>query len=180
MSDHVLLYWKYSAGDSETARIGMESGEKLRQKFSASGQKYKFCEQKIQIELWGMPSNSGSRDNAILLYAALLGPNTNNIGSASLCLKQFRQAAIADGWTDDSTLTNHPRIEEPRNSKIHFANTAAQREYDEGHTSLVVHVAQESRVPTKTGGAGRKGYTAGRKTIRKYRRRRTLKIRRHR
>lgn len=32
----------------------------------------------------------------------------------------------------------------------------------------------------KKGGAGRKGYTAGRKTIRKHRRRRTLKITRHR
>lgn len=182
MTDHVLLYWNYISGDTDTARIGMESGEKLRQRFSAGGQKYKFCDQKIQIDLWDMPSNSGRGINTLLLYAVPQGPNVNNIGSASLCIKQFRQAAIADGWTDDSTLITHTRIDEPRNSKIRFANTAAQREYDEGHTPLVVHVAPESRVPTKSGGVRLrcKGCTTSHKTIRKHRHRRTLKITRRR
>lgn len=153
MSDYVLLYWGYTPGDTETARIGMESGEKLRQMFSAGGQKYKFCEQKIQIDIWDMPHETSAGVNVLILHAAPL--SNANISSASLCMKQLRQAAIADGWTDDSNLVNHPRTVESRNSKIRFANTAAQREYDEEHTPLVVHVAPESRVPTKSGGSRR-------------------------
>ena len=165
MSKHTLLFWGYTPGDTESIRIGMESGEKLQQMFGVGGQKYKFCGEKLEINVWDKPSETGDGVSFLILYAEPLTPNANNTGGATLCLKQLRQAAIADGWTDDSTIANLPR-ENIRNRQIQFANTATQREYNEEHTPLVVHVAPTLRVPTKSGGAKKK---YKRRTVRRHR-----------